>query len=107
VEWEALVSKLIGDSTSEALEDVQVNLYYESYFEHIFGVLELMSVRKLYNGLLAMFAHEVYYGLVVNRNSCFREEYCFAVASNLMPEAVSSLFLSSFRKDQLEEFKIE
>ncbi|KAJ9574975.1 hypothetical protein L9F63_007865, partial [Diploptera punctata] len=60
----------------------------------------------VHNGLLAMLAHDIYMDLIKPR-PCDREDYCLKIASKLMKYASSSLYLSSFTEQELDDMENE
>jgi hypothetical protein len=62
---------------------------------------------NLHNALLAMFAHDLYMDLVQTQSPCSREDYCLRVASGLLEDVSSALFLSTFTREQLNAMELE
>jgi predicted metalloendopeptidase len=60
---------------------------------------------NLHNALLAMFAHDLYTDLVLTQSPCSREDYCLRVASGLLEDVSSALYLSTFTKEQMNEME--
>jgi len=61
----------------------------------------------LHNALLAMFAHDLYMDLVQTQSPCSREDYCLRVASGLLEDVSSALYLSTFTREQLNAMELE
>lgn len=61
----------------------------------------------MHNALLAMFAHDMYVDLVETQSPCSREDYCLKVASGLLEDVSSALYLSTFTKKQLNAMELE
>lgn len=62
---------------------------------------------NMHNALLAMFAHDLYEGLVETQSPCNREDYCLKVASALLEDVSSALYLSTFTREQLNAMELE
>lgn len=71
--------------------------------------MNLYSVCRmnLHNALLAMFAHDLYTDLVQTQSPCSREDYCLRVASGLLEDVSSALYLSTFTTEQLNAMELE
>lgn len=61
----------------------------------------------MHNALLAMFAHDLYVDLVETRSPCNREDYCLKVASGLLEDVSSALYLSTFTREELNTMELE
>lgn len=61
----------------------------------------------MHNALLAMFAHDMYVDLVETQSPCNREDYCLKVASGLLEDVSSALYLSTFTREQLNSMELE
>jgi len=61
----------------------------------------------MHNVLLAMFAHDMYVDLVETQSPCNREDYCLKVASGLLEDVSSALYLSTFTREQLNTMELE
>jgi len=61
----------------------------------------------MHNALLAMFAHDLYVDLVETQSPCNREDYCLKVASSLLEDVSSALYLSTFTREQLNAMDLE
>ena len=55
--------------------------------------------------MLAVFAHELYAGLVAPRATCDRPRVCMAAASVLMDDVVAQLYLNSFSDKETAAFR--
>ena len=62
---------------------------------------------NLHNALLAMFAHDLYMDLVQTQSPCSRKDYCLRVASGLLEDVSSALYLSTFTREQLNAMELE
>jgi len=62
---------------------------------------------NLHNALLAMFAHDLYMDLVQTQSPCSRANYCLRVASGLLEDVSSALYLSTFTREQLNAMELE
>jgi hypothetical protein len=62
---------------------------------------------NMHNALLAMFAHDMYVDLVETQSPCNREDYCLKVASGLLEDVSSALYLSTFTREQLNSMELE
>ncbi|KAG8227503.1 hypothetical protein J437_LFUL002392 [Ladona fulva] len=89
----------------EVAEDALVQVYFESYFKALFEELGHSGERRTVNALMVMFTHELYYGLVTNRQYCNRRNYCLKVSQKLMDDVSSALFLKSFGSEKLQKFQ--
>nr|CAD7428508.1 unnamed protein product [Timema monikensis] len=94
VDWKILFSKLLDRPISP---DLQVQVYFKSYFSSLFSELPHMDERIL----LAMFAHDLYVDLVQPRSPCGLDGYCLRVASALMEDVSSALYLNTYHPDEL------
>lgn len=61
----------------------------------------------MHNSLLAMFAHDLYVDLVETGSPCNREDYCLKVASGLLEDVSSALYLSTFTREELNAMELE
>ncbi|PSN45552.1 hypothetical protein C0J52_05774 [Blattella germanica] len=94
----------------------ELNHYYEAvyfhqeYFDKLFEMLNGLKSDNdtliMRNGLLAMLAHDLYEDLIKSQ-PCNREDYCLRIASGLMEDIASSLYLSTFSKDELSERQLQ
>jgi hypothetical protein len=62
---------------------------------------------NLNNALLAMYAHDLYTDLVLTQSPCNREDYCLRVASGLLEDVSSALYLSTFTRKELNVMEQE
>lgn len=62
---------------------------------------------NMHNALLAMFAHDLYVDLVETQSPCNRKDYCLKVASGLLEDVSSALYLSTFTREQLNAMTLE
>ncbi|XP_071450722.1 endothelin-converting enzyme 2-like [Hetaerina americana] len=106
IQWKALVSMLLD---LDIAEETEIQVYFEDHFQSFFENLThaRLEERQINNALMAMFAHELYYGLVMTRSSCNRKAYCLNVAKELMDPVASALFLQSFEKSQLSAYQLK
>jgi len=54
-----------------------------------------------------MFAHDLYVDLVQTQSPCSRADYCLRVASGLLEDVSSALYLSTFTREQLNAMELE
>ncbi|KAJ9574301.1 hypothetical protein L9F63_026055, partial [Diploptera punctata] len=109
VQWKILFGALFNSTALDSNTKVQV--YFENYFDKIFDHLNKSLSDQIgrvivHNGLLAMLAHDIYMDLIKPR-PCDREDYCLKIASKLMKYASSSLYLSSFTEQELDDMENE
>nr|CAD7445559.1 unnamed protein product [Timema bartmani] len=105
VDWKILFSKLLDRPISP---DLQIQVYFKSYFSSLFSELPHMDERingvplsTCFRILLAMFAHDLYVDLVQPRSPCGLDGYCLRVASALMEDVSSALYLNTYHPDEL------
>ncbi|KAJ9574973.1 hypothetical protein L9F63_007863, partial [Diploptera punctata] len=104
VNWKILFSALLNEPVTV---ETEVQVYFENYFDKLFERLnESLSNAttrlNIHNGLLGMLAHDIYVDLV-KENPCNRPEYCLRIASGLMEDVSSSLYLSTFTSKELSD----
>ncbi|PNF39213.1 hypothetical protein B7P43_G01308 [Cryptotermes secundus] len=110
VDWKTLLSALVGHTVRP---DTTIQLYFENYFDSLFIKLsEVFNAdnknrMNMHNALLAMFAHDLHVDLVETRSPCNREDYCLRVASGLLEDVSSALYLSTFTREELNAMELE
>ncbi|XP_071450729.1 neprilysin-like [Hetaerina americana] len=103
-DWKSLIEQLGIATKSDVPMDTEVQVYFESYIMKLFEEISTDDTRKWNNILMAMFAHELYYGLV-HPSPCNRETYCLTVTGRLLEDVASTIFLESFSLETLSTFQ--
>ncbi|RZF32152.1 hypothetical protein LSTR_LSTR004015 [Laodelphax striatellus] len=101
VNWEELFNSIVNSSIDS---NTEIHVYGLDYFKIIGTKLMIDSeLWKVQNFLLANFAHNIFEYFFKVKSECNRESYCLEVASRLMPDVVTNLYLESFSKKELQQ----
>ncbi|XP_074095408.1 membrane metallo-endopeptidase-like 1 isoform X2 [Cotesia typhae] len=100
--WTQLISSTTGMTLKS---DDKIQIYFKENLFRVLNTLEQFSrmhLRELNNALLGLYARNLYNELVEMKSSKDSEENCFINAMKYLPKETSSLYISSFSKNELD-----